>query len=124
MSLLDKPPLCIHVSWYVFVLKFHDGMYSGINLSPVWACRGEQQPQRTSNFVLGEWQLHILANVPFYSLLLPLLLDLEASRLAAGSRPDSQELLQVPLPLLPLHPAVIQSVDARSLDAPSSCLGR
>ncbi|KAK9838022.1 hypothetical protein WJX74_009893 [Apatococcus lobatus] len=57
--------------------------------------KGAQQPQRATNFVLGEWQLHVLANMPFFSLLLPMLLDLEASRLAAGSRPDSQELLQV-----------------------------
>ena len=61
-------------------------------------CRGEQQPQQGSNFVLGEWQLHVLANMPFFCLLLPMLLELEASRLAAGSRPDSQELLQVSSP--------------------------
>lgn len=96
---LDKTPQCIHASRSLHV--FESGMDLSINWSIVWACRGEQQPQRTSNFILGEWQLHVLANVPFYSLLLPLLLDLEASRLAAGSRPDSQELLQVRAPPSP-----------------------
>ncbi len=61
-------------------------------------CRGnqQQQPQQQATFSLGEWQVHVLANMPFFTLLLPMFLELEASRLAAGSRPDSQELLKVP----------------------------
>ncbi|KAK9861773.1 hypothetical protein WJX84_002738 [Apatococcus fuscideae] len=67
---------------------------------------GQQQPQQAATFELDEWQVHVLANMPFFSLLLPLLLDLEASRLAAGSRPDSQDLLKA-LSVFPAAPDLV-----------------
>ena len=76
-------------------------------------CRGEQQqqrPQQASTFALGEWQVHVLSNLPFFALLLPLFLDLEVSRLAAGSRPDSQELLKVLCPLAAPFPSFDLSI--------------
>lgn len=51
-------------------------------------------------FQLGQWEGHVLASLPFYMLLLPLLLSLLKSRVASKATSALQDLAKVVLHLL------------------------
>ncbi len=48
-----------------------------------------------SHFELGEWQTHVLANLPFYSVLFPAFLDLTLSRVSSRGDSALADLLKV-----------------------------
>jgi hypothetical protein len=53
-------------------------------------------------FQLGQWEGHVLASLPFYMLLLPLLLSLLKSRVASKATSALQDLAKVGVRLV-LH---------------------
>ena len=52
-------------------------------------------------FQLGQWEGHVLASLPFYMLLLPLLLSLLKSRVASKATSALQDLAKVSVHLSP-----------------------
>lgn len=60
-------------------------------------------------FSAAHWQAHVLANLPFYSLLLPIFLDLTRSRVSFRCDESLEDLKKVPAmaPLLRYHPRMV-----------------
>lgn len=63
----------------------------------MWCC-SEKEAAPIPQFQLGQWEGHVLASLPFYMLLLPLLLSLLKSRVSTKATPALQDLAKVCLP--------------------------
>lgn len=70
----------------------------------VWVSAGDSQlhhdcSDKEANYVpqfqLGQWEGHILSSLPFYMLLLPLLLELIRSRVSSQATPALKDLAKV-----------------------------
>lgn len=58
-------------------------------------CCSDKEASYAPQFQLGQWEGHILASLPFYMLLLPLLLELIKSRVSSQATKALQDLAKV-----------------------------
>lgn len=78
-------------------------------------------------FQLGQWEGHILSSLPFYMLLLPLLLELIKSRVSSQATKALQDLAkvtQVQTPLTAIFPAFFfqQDMPASAVGGAAVCV--
>lgn len=59
----------------------------------VWACRGGEEA--VAGRYLREWQTHVLANLPFYELLMPRFLALTRERVSSQGDAALADVLKV-----------------------------
>ena len=58
-------------------------------------CYSDKEASYVPPFQLGQWEGHILSSLPFYMLLLPLLLELIRSRVSTQAAKALQDLAKV-----------------------------
>lgn len=58
-------------------------------------CCSDKEASYVPPFQLGQWEGHILSSLPFYMLLLPLLLELVRSRVSTQAAKALQDLAKV-----------------------------